>query len=178
MSEKETIMRDHSHPLEAVVAEYDEGRLSRRALVARLTALGAMMAAMPVGRAVAQDGSTAPPPPPMPAAEPTFKATGLDHIALSVTDVQRSREWYVRHLGLAVTSENRNSAFLSCGDNFVALFRADTPAMHHYSYALAEYDVADAEARLKVAGLEPRREGNRIYFPDPDGLIVQVARGS
>lgn len=163
------------HPLESVVAEYDSGIISRRTLIARLTALGAMMAGLPAG--ALQDQGGLPQPPPPPAAEPTFKATGLDHIALSVTDVQRSREWYVKHLGLRVTSESRNSAFLSCGDHFLALFRAETPAMHHYSYALAEYDVADAEARLKAAGLEPRREGGRIYFPDPDGLIVQVARG-
>jgi len=169
----------HAHPLESIVIEYERGTISRRALIAQLTALGAMMAGLPVAGAAEEAAPPPPPPPevPPPDPEPTFKATGLDHIALSVTDVQRSREWYVKHLGLQVTSENRNSAFLSCGDNFVALFRSDTPAMHHYSYALPEYDVAEAEARLKAAGLEPRREGSRIYFPDPDGLIVQVARG-
>jgi hypothetical protein len=28
---------------------------------------------------------------------------------------------------------------------------------------------------LADAGLRPRRTGNRVYFPDPDGLTVQVA---
>lgn len=170
----------NAHPLESIVIEYERGGISRRTLIARLTAVGAMMAGLPAAAARDLGQDATPPPPeggPQQESEPTFKATGLDHIALSVTDVQRSREWYVKHLGLRVTSESRNSAFLSCGDNFLALFRAETPAMHHYSYALAEYDVADAEARLKAAGLEPRREGGRIYFPDPDGLIVQVARG-
>ena len=35
----------------------------------------------------------------------------------------------------------------------------------------------DAVARLKAAGLAPRRNGNRVYFDDPDGLEVQVTAG-
>ncbi len=175
---------NHNQPsFEAIVSEYDSGRISRRALVARLTALGAMMAGLPALGAARQEQQAQMPPPPADqpdASQPqsTFQATGLVHIALSVTDVQRSREWYVKHLGLTVSSENRGSAFLDCGENFVALFRAETPGMHHFSFAWPEYDVAVAEGRLKTAGLEPRREGNRIYFPDPDGIVVQVGRGN
>jgi hypothetical protein len=28
--------------------------------------------------------------------------------------------------------------------------------------------------KLKAVGLKPRREDNRVYFPDPDGIEVQV----
>lgn len=37
------------------------------------------------------------------------------------------------------------------------------------------YDADRAEERLKASGLKPRREGNRVYFPDLDGIQVQVA---
>ena len=36
-------------------------------------------------------------------------------------------------------------------------------------------DADRAEEKLKAAGLKPRREGNRVYFPDLDGIEVQVA---
>jgi catechol 2,3-dioxygenase-like lactoylglutathione lyase family enzyme len=68
---------------------------------------------------------------------PTFDATELNHVALNVTDVQRSQKWYC--------------------------------------YSIANYDPADAIARLKAAGLTFRREGGRVYFADPDGIECQVA---
>ena len=40
---------------------------------------------------------------------------------------------------------------------------------------LANYDPADAVARLKTAGLAPKRRGGRVYFDDPDGIECQVA---
>jgi len=40
---------------------------------------------------------------------------------------------------------------------------------------IANYDPVDAVARLKAAGLTPRREGGRVYFDDPDGIECQVA---
>jgi len=46
--------------------------------------------------------------------------------------------------------------------------------MNHYCYAIERYDPAEAVDRLTAAGLRPRRTGNRVYFPDPDGLTVQV----
>lgn len=154
---------------ETIVHAFTDGRISRRELVARLLTLGAAMAG---GRAFAQSA-----PGDRAEDEPTFQATGLDHIALAVTDIARSRDWYVRHLGLKVSRQGRDTCFLTCGDNFVALFRRDEPGLHHYSYALPDYDPDDAVERLRKAGLEPDRQSNRVYFQDPDGLVVQVSRG-
>ena len=84
-----------------IVDDFEQGRLSRRQLVARLMGLGAAMAAMK-GTAWAQATE-----------EATFRATGLDHIALDVTDVARSREFYVKHLGLRVLrGEGDDASFL------------------------------------------------------------------
>ena len=148
--------------IERTVIEFERGRLSRRELILRLTALAATGSLM--SRA-----------PGSPVARSTFEATEIDHIALSVTDVARSRDFYGAHLGLTVTSESERSCFMRCGHNFVALFKADKPRMHHYCYAVEGYEAADAMKRLEAAGLEPRRESNRVYFDDPDGLVVQVA---
>ena len=141
---------------ETVFDRYDRGELSRREA---LTALGLFL--VPAA-AAAQE-------------EPTFRVTGLHHIALQVTDVERSVSWYRRHLGLVPTSQSNSSAFLDCGPHFLALFRATTPGLAHYSYGLENYSQSDAAARLRAAGIEPRLRGQRIYFDDPDGIEVQLS---
>ncbi len=147
-----------------ILDQYDSGTISRRELVTVLAgavALGTGEASV----AMASDKG------------PTFEAVGLHHIALSVSDVAQSRDFYVRHLGLEVSSEwLPNQCFLNCGPDFVALFRSSKPGMHHYSYAISDYDQQAAAERLRGAGLEPKLEGGRIYFDDPDGIVVQVSQ--
>jgi catechol 2,3-dioxygenase-like lactoylglutathione lyase family enzyme len=155
---------------EKLVTDFELGRLSRRQLAARLVGLGAAMAAPRIGAAqtVEKAGEVA--------TTPTFQATGLHHIALDVTDVPRSNEFYGKHLGMRVIRGDDNASFLGADrDFFLTLFRGERPGLNHYCYAIDNYDADDAMERLADAGLRPRREGNRVYFPDPDGLTVQVA---
>ncbi len=145
-----------------MIGEFETGRLTRRDLIAGLAALAAAGGA--IGRAPAAG-----------APRGAFRAVGLNHIALNVTDVARSRAFYVEHLGLRVSSESRGSAFLRCGDQFVALFRSPDPGMDHYCYAVEGYDAGDAARRLEARGIRPRVTRDRIYFDDPDGLEVQLS---
>lgn len=147
------------------VKRYEAGGMTRRELVKHLAALATLFGA--AGSAASSGSSPA-----------TFDALGLNHIALRVTDVARSRDFYAKHLGLRVTGDcGEQSCFLDCGDQFVALFRSDEPGMDHYCYAIRDFDLAVAEEKLQAHGLEPRvhRQGGRIYFDDPDGLEVQLA---
>ena len=155
---------------EGLVDEYRSGRISRRQLVAQLLALGAASAG--AGRVLAIQANVA-------QEAPMFQAIGLDHLALSVTDIAHSVEFYQKHLGLSVTSQGQGSAFLNIGDrgDFLALFRGERPGMHHYCYGIHDYNADSAAEKLQTAGLKVRRVGGRIYFPDPDGLEVQVAAG-
>jgi catechol 2,3-dioxygenase-like lactoylglutathione lyase family enzyme len=134
--------------------------MSRRDLIAGLALLASGTAA---GAAAASDA-------------PTFKATGLNHLALRVPEVKRSRDFYQRHLGLEVSRDGGDSScFLTFGNAFLALFRGAEPRMDHYCYSVEGYDVGESERRLKAAGLAPRVTGDRIYFDDPDGIEVQLA---
>jgi hypothetical protein len=152
---------------ERAVDQFVAGRLTRRDLITRLMALGAAFGGAPAARAAAADGA------------PTFSAEAVDHVALSVTDVARSRDWYVRHLGLRVTSDGGSSAFLSCrGGDFLALFQGGPPGLHHYSFGIPAYDQQEAARRLRAAGLTPKLRGGRTYFDDPDGIEVQVSPAS
>ena len=138
---------------------YDRGELSRRHVA---LALGALFGGVAAGRAQAPS---------------TFRARGLNHIALAVTDVARSKEFYERHLGLRTTSESSATVFLDCGPHFVALFRSSEPGLHHYSYSIADYSQRDAAERLRAVGIEPKLRGGRTYFDDPDGIEVQLSSG-
>ena len=149
--------------IDRMVEDFETGRLSRRQLVQHLTAAAAVLAAkaLPVA---AQEKST-------------FQATSVDHVALTVTDVNRSRRFYERHLGLEVTNCGGSQCFLNCDPDFLALFRGSHPGLHHFAFAIDGYRPDHAVARLEAARLAPRRHGNRVYFDDPDGLEVQVTSG-
>jgi lactoylglutathione lyase len=150
---------------ETLVEDFERGLLSRRQLASRLMGLGAALSVMP-RVAEARQGESS-----------TFQATGLDHIALNVSSVPRSRDFYIKHLGLKVIRDGgEDNCFLGSGDDFfLTLFKGERPGLNHYCYAIRGYAADQAEEKLKAAGLKPRREGNRVYFPDPDGIEVQVA---
>jgi len=152
--------------VEQIVSAFEHGQLSRRQLVAQLLAIGAASAGFATFASAAE-----------PATKPaTFSATSIDHLALSVTNVKRSVAFYQQHLGLKLTRDGgEGSAFLNCGErDFLALFRGDKPGLHHFSFSIPNYNADDAAKRVAAAGLKLDRQGNRVYFPDPDGLIVQV----
>jgi catechol 2,3-dioxygenase-like lactoylglutathione lyase family enzyme len=151
---------------EQLVNAFERGTLSRRQLVVQLMAIGAASAGFAALARAAE-----------PATKPaTFSATSIDHLALSVTDVKRSVAFYQQHLGLKLTRDGgEGSAFLNCGErDFLALFRGEKPGLHHFSFSIPNYNADDAAKRIEAAGLKLDRQGNRVYFPDPDGLIVQV----
>ena len=75
---------------ETIVEDFERGLLSRRQLASRLMGLGAALAVMSrTAEASHDEGST-------------FQATGLNHVALNVRNVPRSRDFYIKHLGLKV----------------------------------------------------------------------------
>lgn len=148
---------------DSMMNEYDSGAISRRELVARIAGITAAVAGVAQG-ARAQDAAASP-----------FKATGVNHVALRVTNVPKSRDFYVQHLGFTPTRDSATSCFLQADHGFVALFRGNEAKMDHYCVAIENYDVEEAEKKLNDLSLNPRREGNRIYFPDPDGLTVQLS---
>ncbi len=150
---------------ETLVDDFERGLLSRRQLVSRLTGLGAALALIS-GAAPAREVEGG-----------TFDATGLNHVALNVRNVPTSRDWYIKHLGLKVIRDGgEDNCFLGAGDDFfLTLFKGEHPGLNHYCYSIKGYDPDKAEEKLKAAGLKPRREGNRLYFPDADGIDVQIA---
>ncbi len=141
-----------------MLASYEGGRVTRRQLIRALTALAAAGAAKPA------DGAT-------------FRGLGLNHIALRVSDIPRSKGFYQKHFGLPLIRESESSCFLGMGKNFLTLFKNATPGLDHYCIAIETFKADTVMAELKRQGLNPDRPSgtDRVYFPDPDGLTVQVS---
>jgi catechol 2,3-dioxygenase-like lactoylglutathione lyase family enzyme len=144
--------------ISGMLEEYERGNVSRRHLIQSLAVLA--LAA-----------------PPTPAAESTFKGVGLNHIAIRVADIRRSREFYQRHLGLPLIRESETSCFLKMGAEFLTLFKNERPGLDHYCVAIENFKPEAVMSELNRQGLKPRRPTgtDRIYFPDPDGLEVQLS---
>ncbi len=148
---------------ERLLDQYAAGRISRREAARALVGL----ALAPLGVASTLNAA--------PVGEPTFQATGLNHLGLRVSDVARSRDFYRQHLGMSVIRDSAPGlCFLSSGDNYLGLFRSSSPAVDHFCYTVEGYDADRAVETLARAGFESRRDENRVYFDDPDGLEIQL----
>ncbi len=137
---------------------YEGGAVSRRQLIQGLVAVAA----------AAQAGS---------ASASTFQGMEINHVALRVTNVPRSRDFYQEHFSLPVVRQDSGACFLGMGKNFLALFHNPNAGMDHFCIAINNYKADSVMAELERQGLNPRRPAgsNRVYFPDPDGLEVQVS---
>lgn len=146
------------HVIHKLLESYEGGRISRRRLVQGLAAMAA-----------AAQAATPP--------KGTFQGIGLNHIALRVTSVARSRDFYQKHLGLPVLTESPTDCFLGVGPSFLTLFQRQAAGLDHYCFSIEKFQPDAVMEELKRQALNPRRPSgtDRIYFPDPDGLTVQLS---
>jgi catechol 2,3-dioxygenase-like lactoylglutathione lyase family enzyme len=165
--------------VERLVCCFERGAISRRELIAGLGALYAAptaAAGTAVRMSVPQPGQAAPIP-----------VSGLDHIALRVSDLARSTAFYRDHLGGRIRSQSSNSTFLDVGSQWVALFArgavstgydATQPGVDHIAFHSAQHrSLAERMGVLRDHGLDPVSPAgsNRVYFRDPDGIILQLS---
>ena len=113
-----------------------------------------------------------------------LQTTGIDHTVLQVSDLARSKAFYMDLLGLTVNHESSWQAFLWCGDQMVVLFESaqGTPVTHgvelnHMALRLASGTYEEVKERLEEYGcqVDGRPGDDRcIYFNDPDGHRLQL----
>lgn len=160
--------------VEDLVDRYETGSLTRRELIAGLLALSASP-----GTAIGA---------PVPQNAERIGVAGLDHIALRVSDLARSKRFYLDHLGVSILSESENNVMLRAGRSWIALFndmavtsgiaRPPGPGMDHFAFSTSARHSFDAlMATLRARNLNPVSPGatRRIYFRDPDGIVVQLS---
>ena len=114
--------------------------------------------------------------------------TGLNHITLAVTDLERSFDFYVRVLGCKPVARWKTGAYVTAGDTWVAFIedeKARSPQRSDYShiaFGCAQERFAALVAALRAEGCsswsENSSEGDSFYFEDPDGHRLEVHVGS
>ena len=121
-----------------------------------------------------------------------FNIECLDHVALLVTDLERSVEWYTRVLGL-----KRHYAeawdipvVLYAGTTGVALFPANskepklsaiprqTIVMQHFAFRVSRADFEEAQRNFQRREIKYEFQdhdvAHSIYIYDPDGYEVEL----
>lgn len=116
---------------------------------------------------------------------------GLDHVALAVLDLERSRRFYEQVLGLERRFEEWHvPIFIAAGGSALALFPADAhpssgdqdavPAIRvlHLAFRVAREEFEAARAQLPEQGIEVRFADHgschSLYFDDPDGHQLEL----
>jgi glyoxylase I family protein len=147
--------------VEDLVSRYDRGTLSRRHLVAGLTALAAASGTLPA------------------AAQSTpFRSTRIDHISIQVTDMARSIEFYEKIFGLKVLNEDKENEIVRMGVTsiIVSLHRkAPVGIVDHFAIAIDGFDREAVTAELAKHGLTAEQNLDYgFYVRDPEGVPVQI----
>jgi catechol 2,3-dioxygenase-like lactoylglutathione lyase family enzyme len=113
-----------------------------------------------------------------------IKTSGIDHVVLWVSDLERSKRFYIDLLGMTVHHESDWQAFLWCGEDQVALFQPRDGAsvktgaeLNHMALRMEPTSYEEVKARLEQEGIEVSgRPGDStcVYFNDPDGHRLQL----
>ena len=160
--------------IEKLVDGFEQKKMSRRELVASLLAATTAMAVAP-----AASGQ---------AAAPVAVGRSMNHVSLSVNDVNRSADFYNRVLGLEIISRPANGG-LNMGlgnESFLGLYNLPNPGgMHHLCIGVDDYDADALAEKLVEHGIQANVNrdaanrtagGDQLYFTDPDGILVQLAQ--
>ena len=117
---------------------------------------------------------------------------GIDHIALSVRDVERSAKWYVDVLGFEPRLTgmwNGIPTFIGKGTTAIALFPPRAPVsatapddrpirMLHFAMRADRNNFLSAQRELKERGIDfefqDHEISHSIYFSDPDGHELEI----
>ncbi len=112
-----------------------------------------------------------------------IKTTGIDHVALHVSDVALSKDFYVNVLGMTEDRGGANYCFLKCGNQVVGLFGNGGPLdqsgveLNHMALNVDIGTYDEVKAHLEANGVAIQgRSGDPycIYFDDPDGHGLQI----
>ena len=113
-----------------------------------------------------------------------IQTTGVDHVVLHVSDVERSKKFYTEVLGMTPYREDDGQVFLHAGQQGVALFRKEGVTrlttgndLNHLALNVAAGSYETLKAELEKCGVAVSGrpgEDRCIYFHDPDGHRLQL----
>ena len=162
-----------------LVQRFQNGQLSRREVV---TALAALFAA-------AMEGAAQSPAPPV-------AVRSLNHVSISVADINRSVEFYRSLFGMRVISEQGVGANVTAGGDGSVVNLAPGPGpeflgiyqgkpvgdIGHFCLGVQNFDadrvLAALQGRGVKASIRTRGQSREIFLTDPDNVSVQLTDAS
>jgi catechol 2,3-dioxygenase-like lactoylglutathione lyase family enzyme len=110
--------------------------------------------------------------------QPLFRPTGIDHILLDVTDLDKSVAFYEKVFG-PVTQRGNNRTWFQAGKSRLGLLPvtgSKRGGVNHFCVSAVAFEYADATRALTQIGakLEAPEVAGAPEFRDPDGILVQI----
>ena len=116
-----------------------------------------------------------------------IRTNGLNHLALPVTDPERSAAFYAGLFDMEITFSSPDVAFLKTvgAKDMIALNRSDAPVASsrdtmHFGFWVDPDQFDVAVQAIEEAGVEKVSEPSRrpigryIFIEDPDGYVVEI----
>lgn len=110
--------------------------------------------------------------------------TGVNHITLSIKNVQDSFDFYTKILGFRPLARWPKGAYLLAGEMWIALVvdqhvrSAALPEYTHIAFSVSAEDFPALQVRIRQSGApiwqENWTEGDSLYFLDPDGHKLEI----
>ena len=162
-----------SAAIESLVEQFESRKLTRRQLVASLTALVAS----------ATSGAS------LHAQEPKVallaQGRSLNHASLAVSDVEKAAEFYGTLLGAKVVSRPGNGGInLGLGDGFLGVYKLANPGtVNHICIGVDNFDADRLAARCKEMGVTATVDrnpanrtsgGDQLYIQAFDNHRLQI----
>jgi len=151
-----------------MVQRYERGGLTRRQLIQGL--------AMLVAAAEAPAQQATQPAAQSPDVQPIV-ATGIDHISVLASDVERSKKFYQDLFSLTVLSEDKEHGIVRLGRKRVIVsLRKEKPygTVDHFGVGVEGFNKEALMKNLQARGLKPQENWQYGFFvKDPDGVNVQ-----
>ncbi len=112
--------------------------------------------------------------------------TGLNHITLAVSDLERSFQFYREVLQFKPQCKWSKGAYFLVGDLWFCLnvdpSRVPQIDYTHYAFSVSESDFPEMEQRILASGAkvfqENKSPGKSLYFLDPDGHKLEIHAGT
>jgi len=144
------------HEISTLIGRYEKGALSRRELVAAL----AMMA-------VTSSASAAP---------AGFESAGINHVSVTVSNLNRSVEFYRRVFALPlIPTTAANLVQLAVGKQHLSIRQGTPVGIDHFAIGVEGFNKFNVMNDLRARGASGQdAPGVGFHVKDPDGVQVQL----